>query len=128
MVAGVGTDILSMARFCHALRCGGEAFLSYVYTPEELALAQGRPVSLASHFSGKEAVFKALDTVWQPGMTMRDIEITVGANGAPRVRLHGKAAQIAAEKGIGTILLSLSQEDEYAIAVAAVRTEQEEPP
>jgi len=73
--------------------------------------------SLAARFAAKEAVMKALGVgLWQVDFV--DIEIIGGRGGAPTVALHGRAAHVAAERGITHVLLSLSHDGDSAIAMA----------
>ena len=118
MIYGVGTDILSLERLSRILEHDG-GFAEGVYTPRELELIRSRPEPVscyATRFAGKEAVFKALrlngNTRWT------QIEILSEPDGAPRVQLHGAAAQYAAEQRVTAVRLSLSYEDKYACAFA----------
>ena len=124
MIYGVGTDILSLERLSRILEHDG-SFEKKVYTPRELELIRSRPEPLcccATRFAGKEAVFKALrldgNTRWT------EIEILSEPDGAPRVQLHGSAAQYAAERGVTAVQLSLSYEDTYACAFAVALAEE----
>ena len=71
--------------------------------------------SFAARFSGKEAVLKAFGTGLRGG-TLRDVEILPDAQGAPRVNLHGYFAELARQRGIKEIWLSLSHTGAYAVA------------
>ena len=124
MIYGVGTDILSLERLSRILE-HDRGFEKGVYTPRELELIRSRPEQLccyATRFAGKEAVFKALrldgNTRWT------EIEILSEPDGAPRVQLHGAAAQYAAEQGVTAVRLSLSSEDRYACAFAVALAEE----
>lgn len=55
-------------------------------------------------------------------MRLNEIEILSNEKGQPFVFLHGNAKRIAKEKEISQILISLSYEDDYAIAYAAAVT------
>lgn len=70
---------------------------------------------LAARFCAKEAVAKALDLrTW----SFTDVEV-LETGGAPRVRLSGRAAEVAAENGLG-VRVSLTHTDQTAAAVAFV--------
>lgn len=125
---GIGTDILAMERFRNILRTGGAAFIEQVYSEAEQEAAKSsddRESYLAVRFAGKEAVFKCLDTNWEKIPTLRDIEILAAPSGAPRVFLHGAAGKEAERKGVGSVLISLSFEREYAVAMAVALPRQE---
>ena len=73
--------------------------------------------TIAAGFAGKEAVSKALGTGIR-GFNLVDIEILRDALGKPIVHLLGKAKDVAANKQIHRIELSLSHSDVQAIAFA----------
>ena len=68
--------------------------------PEEArALPARRPrarARLALAIAGKEAASKALGTGWSQGVRWRDVVVTPGPS---RVRLEGRAAEVARELG-----------------------------
>ena len=117
MIRGIGTDIVEIARIRQAV--AKERFVVRVYTEGERAYCEGRGVqaaaSFAARFSGKEAVLKAFGTGLRGG-TLRDVEILPDAQGAPRVNLHGNFAELARQRGIKEIWLSLSHTGAYAVA------------
>lgn len=117
MIRGIGTDIVEIARIRQAV--AKERFVVRVYTEGERAYCEGRGVqaaaSFAARFSGKEAVLKAFGTGLRGG-TLRDVEILPDAQGAPRVNLHGYFADLARQRGIKEIWLSLSHTGAYAVA------------
>ena len=59
---------------------------------------------------------KALD-LGDAGVGWRDIEVLQMDNGACRLTLHGRAAQLVAARGVEDIALSLSHDGDYATAV-----------
>ncbi|MFY9487304.1 MAG: holo-ACP synthase [Solirubrobacterales bacterium] len=114
---GLGIDLLEIERLERALERRPN-LANRLFTDAEQAYAQmhGRPVQhLAVRFCAKEAVAKALDLrAW----SFTDVEV-VDTGGAPRVRLTGRAADVAAEHGIG-VRVSLTHTGETAAAVAFV--------
>lgn len=123
MIIGIGTDILDIDRIKLLYEKGNstwESFKNKTYTPNEIALAQSRPLPYqcyATRFAGKEAVFKSLDIV-NNKIRIYDIEILEGENGRPYVNLNGVTKELALERGITKIEISLSYEDKYALAFA----------
>ena len=94
MIAGIGVDIVDVARIQALLDRYGERFLARVYTEAEAAYAMGganRAERLAGRFAVKEAVMKALGTGKSQGILWRDVETLRGRLGKPEVRLHGQA-------------------------------------
>lgn len=115
MLTGVGCDIIEIERMEKA--CEKEAFLSRVYTEEERRQAGGKPSVLAGSFAVKEAVAKVLGTGFREFMP-QDIEVLRDALGKPYVVLHGRAKEIAGEKGLFNIEVSISDTKDYAMAFA----------
>ncbi|MFT4048796.1 MAG: holo-ACP synthase [Solirubrobacterales bacterium] len=116
---GVGIDLLEIARMREALE-RRPRLAERVFTREERAYAEARKNSaqhFAARFCAKESVAKALGlTAW----AFKDVEV-VATGAAPRVRLSGRAAEAAAERG-AEIHLSLTHSELTAGAVAvAVR-------
>lgn len=84
--------------------------------------AQGaaRAQSAAAMFAAKEAVAKALGTGFADGVTPWQIEITHAQNGAPGVGLSGRAKARLDELGGGRVLLSMTHEENLAIAFVVI--------
>ena len=92
-------------------------FLQRVYTPDELVDCQGNSASLAGRFAAKEAVAKALGCGIGP-VSWLEIEILRLENGAPSLKLHGKANAMAQSLGLFTWSISISHTRECALAIA----------
>lgn len=110
-VVAHGIDLVEVARIGAMVDRHGERFLSRVFTEGERAYSEGkarRDEHLAARFAAKEAVLKALGCGWSRGVAWTDVEVTRKPTGEPGVALHGKAAEIAVERGIGSWLISLS--------------------
>ncbi len=124
MIAGIGTDLCSIARVRKA--AGNDAFRKAVFTEEELAYAAsrgvGRDASLAAAFAAKEAFVKALGTGFgtlRPG----DIGVSHNETGAPIYRPGEKAAALMKERGVARVWLSLTHEGDLAMAAAVAEKE-----
>ncbi len=124
--ARVGLDLVEVARFEAALS-RHPRLEERLFTPAEISYcrARGRPVlDFAARFAAKEAVGKLLGSgvvSWQ------EIEVLSGApgdgmagGGAPRVTLSGRTAEIARERRVGELAVSLSHVDSLAGACVAV--------
>ena len=74
------------------------------------------------HFAGrwaaKEAILKAMGTGRSHGIAWTNIEVRNDPNGRPQVLVCGAAREIARERGIGEILVSISHCRTYATAYA----------
>jgi holo-[acyl-carrier protein] synthase len=102
-IVGLGVDTVALPRFEEFLR-RHEGSLGEVYTPAELAAAQGRSVLyLATRWALKEAALKALGTGWASGVQWTDVE-AVGGLFAPRLTMRAEAARVAAEQGATALI------------------------
>ncbi|MGO9161719.1 MAG: holo-ACP synthase [Streptosporangiaceae bacterium] len=123
MPAGVGTDIVAVARIAALMRERGTAFLERWFTAREIDYCSGKAVPsrhFAARFAAKEAVAKALPMAWDGPLPWRSIEIINEPRGAPSVSLSGVLLDAATRAGVGEIRVSLSHCDEYAVAFALV--------
>lgn len=129
MVLGVGTDILLIERLRRASYDKTDAFMRATYSKreKEQALERDDPtLYFSTRFAGKEAVFKSLGLDGNQGRFC-EIEILNNDIGTPRVRLYGVIKNLAKQKGIGEILLSLSYDTEYATAFAVALAATDQP-
>jgi holo-[acyl-carrier protein] synthase len=124
MVQGIGADIVSLQRIEQSVKTSGKVFLDKVFTKWEQERGQSHPRPIAYYavtFAGKEAIFKLFRIGWETGVKLTEIEIKDGPHGEPLPVLSGKFAEIAKERGISSVLVSLSFENEYAIGVATMQ-------
>lgn len=122
---GLGVDLVDVARFMASLQRGGERMRERMFTDQEWQECQSRAnpgPHLAARFAAKEAGMKCLGTGWTQGVGFADFEVISDGKTAPRMVLHGQAAQIAASMSIRTLRLSLSHTDDQAIAIALAET------
>ena len=120
---GIGVDIVSIIRVKDAVETGGEAFLNKAFTEWEQKQAKTHPNSaayLAMTFAGKEAIFKTFSIGWETGVQLAEIDIRNGDSGEPIPILTGRFAELASLRGVTKILLSLSYDGDYAMAVASL--------
>ncbi len=120
-VIGHGVDMIEVARIARMVERHGHRFLERVYTPSEQAYFKDKKrifEHMAARFAAKEAVLKALGTGWSGGIGWTDVEVIHEPSGRPRIELHGAAAGEARERGISSVLISLSHVDKTALASA----------
>ncbi|MBE1276897.1 holo-ACP synthase [Enterovibrio baiacu] len=118
-VVGLGTDIVEIARFDDIIARNQDAFAKRVLTSAELEKygATKFPARyLAKRFAVKEAASKALGTGIACGVTFHDFEVSNDALGKPIVTFSGVAKQMADERGVTNILLTIADEKRYAVA------------
>ena len=123
MAIGVGVDLITISRMKDVLETGGKVFLDKVFTPWEQERAETRPdrvAYLAMTFAAKEAIFKTFGIGWETGVQFKEIEVREGAHGEPVPVLAGRFAEIASERDVARVLLSLSYDGDYAVAVATL--------
>ena len=121
--AGLGVDIVEVDRVKRALE-RTPRFAERVFTEGERAYCSSKRFPerhYAARFAAKEAVSKALGTGFR-GFGVSDIEVVLDEKGKPSVALHGFAAQLAAEKGIVAVHISLSHTSALAVANAVAVT------
>lgn len=118
-ILGHGTDLVSTSRIAQMLADHSDRFLERCFTPGEREYQQtGRRYHehLAARFAAKEAAMKALGTGLADGITWTEIEVVRLPSGAPMLNITGRAAAIAAQRGITQWNISLSHTDDLAIA------------
>ncbi|HEV3164111.1 MAG TPA: holo-ACP synthase [Isosphaeraceae bacterium] len=120
-IIGIGTDIIECVRIGRMIEQHAELFLRRVYTDREIRYCQSRKHAI-EHFAGrwaaKEAILKAIGTGWARGICWTDLEVRNDQGGQPKVLVRGGAKDIAIERGIGDILISISHCRTYATAYA----------
>lgn len=117
MTLRTGIDLIEIRRLDSLKPPIRERFYRRVYTDREREICRERTERYAARFAAKEAVSKVLGT-GIGAVEWRDIEIDSDDQGAPVLRLHGKAAEKAAELGLIDWSISLTHSKEYAAAVA----------
>ncbi|OOE82951.1 holo-ACP synthase [Salinivibrio sp. PR6] len=123
-IAGIGTDIVEIARVEKALARQPRFAARILTEPEQANLARHHAPGrfLAKRFAAKEAAAKALGTGIANGVTFHDFIITNQASGQPTLSLSGRAAELAQVRGITQCWLTLSDEKAYAIAYVVLET------
>ncbi len=123
MVIGVGVDIITLSRMRDILETSGKVFMDKVFTPWEQQRAETHPnrvAYLAMTFAAKEAIFKTFGIGWETGVQFKEIEIREGEHGEPIPVLTGRFAELASERVVTRVLLSLSYDGDYAVGVATL--------
>ena len=118
MCVGIDTVLISGLR--ESLAAFGDRFTQRLFTDGEQAAAaaqaDGGLDRLAARFAAKEAAIKAFG-LGDIGVNWRDIEVVREADGAPRLCLHGRAAQRARALGVRGMAVSMSHDGDQACAV-----------
>ncbi|GAB4370407.1 MAG: holo-[acyl-carrier-protein] synthase [Bryobacter sp.] len=123
MIVGLGIDLEETARIRESIEKFGHRFLDKIFTPAEIAFCRGKvneAERFAARFAAKEAAFKALQGDWSLGLRWVDFEVSVLRNGAPELHLHGKAAEVAAAKGVRRQFVSFTHTKGMVSAVVVL--------
>ena len=116
MIYGIGVDQVDLNRVRKLLNKSQTKFEERCFTQNEIIYANrfNDPAKrLGARFAAKEAVMKSLGKGWRQ-LSWKDIEISGG--GKPKIILHGKAKELANDLNINNVHVSLSHEEDKAIA------------
>ena len=116
MIAGIGVDVVDLARFERAV-ARTPKLRDRLFAESE----RGLPLrSLAGRFAAKEALIKALGE--STGIRWHDMEVVSDAHGNPSLRLSGAAAALAEARSIARLHLSMSHDAGAAVAMVVAET------
>ncbi len=125
MIYGIGVDLVKVDRLAQVVARYGERFLKRVFTDWEISYCQTRAnqgiYQFAQRFAAKEAFSKALGVgLRQGGIRWRDVEVLPDPQGKPEIQVTGRAAELCQEKGIRGMHISLTDEDNFAVAMVVL--------
>jgi holo-[acyl-carrier protein] synthase len=126
MIVGIGTDLVHIPRMEELIAKHGDKFAQRILSDNEFnhfKRAIKQAAYLAKRFAAKEATAKAMGTGFRDGLSLRHIAVENDALGKPELVFYDHAMKLKQQLTIGKSLLSLSDEDEYAIAFVTL-TEQ----
>lgn len=125
MIAGLGTDIVEIARF-EKLIDKSQGLAKRVLTPTELQTFEQHKFParfLAKRFAAKEAAVKALGTGIANGVSFQNVEIENLPSGQPVLKFSGKFALICEQRNIKHSFISISDEQHYATATVILESD-----
>ncbi len=117
---GLGVDAVDVARFSRVLE-RTPALRAKVFTSDELATVAERnddAPGLAARFAVREATMKALG-VGLGAFDLHDVSIQRQPSGQPQLKVVGRAAQLASQRGISAWHVSITHTETVAVAVVA---------
>ena len=125
MICGIGVDLVKVDRLARVVDRYGERFLKRVFTDREIAYCQTRArqgvFQFAQRFAAKEAFSKALGVgLRQGGIRWREVEVLPDPRGKPQISVTGRAAELCREMGVRGLHLSLTDEDNLAVAMVVL--------
>ncbi|GBD86735.1 holo-[acyl-carrier-protein] synthase [bacterium BMS3Abin03] len=121
MVIGLGIDIIEIERIKKSVEKYGERFLSKIYTKNEIEYCLSKSNKyqhLAARFAAKEAIFKALMSGWQKGVSWQDMEIINETSGMPKANLSDKVKTFLSNDK--ELKISMSHSNNYVTCVAII--------
>ena len=122
-IAGIGTDIVEVARIADALERHGEYFKKRLLTEAEAAIADARKDAVtfyAGRWAAKEAIAKALGCGIGEHCSFTDIEIINNTAGSPQVARYNAAQETFRQLGGKEVMCSISHERNYAVATVII--------
>jgi len=121
MIIGLGIDFVNVNRMRHWTKTDGIIQRFFHPNEAEAAFSRGSSsiLSFAARFAAKEAFGKALGTGLK-GLRLADIEVKNNHNGKPEIILHETALEAFMDLGGSTLHLSLSHENDAAVAVVII--------
>ena len=124
MILGIGVDIVNVDRMRHWW--DNPRLLHRFFHRDEidsvLERKSGAVLSLAARFAAKEAFGKAVGTGMR-SLVLKDIQVFNSHNGNPEMRVHGTALEALKKMGGKKIHLSLTHEQEAAVAMVVIEGE-----
>lgn len=123
MIAGIGVDIVEVARMEQALERFGDRFAQKVLAPEEWPdfEAAGRPAAfLAKRFAAKEAFGKAFGTGIRAPAKFHAIRVDRDALGKPFFRFGAELGETLERRGVHRHHLSITDERFAAVAMVVL--------
>ena len=118
-ILGHGIDIVCLDRFTETLQRQGDTFKNRIFTASEIAYCQAHKDPIphyAARFAAREAYAKAIGLGLGASGDLNELEVENAKNGAPQMKLHGRALNVFQSNGGKKILLSLSHDGNFAIA------------
>ncbi|MEJ2195080.1 MAG: holo-ACP synthase [Ignavibacteriaceae bacterium] len=121
MVIGIGIDIIEINRIKKNIEKHGDKFLSRVFSSNEIKYClpkANKYQHFAARYAAKEAVYKALASGWQEGLSWQDIEISNEPNGMPIAIVSGKLKIFFSDDK--QLKISMSHSRDYVTCVAII--------
>ncbi|HEV7816824.1 MAG TPA: holo-ACP synthase [Janthinobacterium sp.] len=133
MIYGIGTDICKIPRIEAALQRHGERFAERILGPQELQKFHARSARhpargvrfLATRFAAKEAFSKAIGLGMRVPMTWPAAQMLNAPSGKPVIVCSGVLEEFMLEHRL-TVQVTVSDEEEYAVAFVVVEQAQQQ--
>ncbi|OGF62747.1 MAG: holo-[acyl-carrier-protein] synthase [Candidatus Fischerbacteria bacterium RBG_13_37_8] len=123
MIIGIGVDIIEINRVEELIKNYPDHAIHKLFTSREIEYCESQRMkyhNYSGRFAAKEATMKALGAGIRSGVGWQDIEILNIGTGKPVLYLYKKAREIALEKNVQTIEVSISHSKENAVAMVVM--------
>ncbi len=124
-LVGVGIDLVCVEEVEESIGRFGERYLQRIFTDGELAECGGSVRCLATRFALKEAAIKALAPGPEP-IPWQCICVVSSESGRPSIKLTGLADELARQRGISHLQVSMAGRGALAAAVVIAHRDQDE--
>ncbi|MGM0481406.1 MAG: holo-ACP synthase [Pseudomonadota bacterium] len=121
-IYGIGTDIIQVDRLQTSLNRGQSLVARILTDAERLQMEQCQKPAhfLAKRFAAKEACSKAFGRGIAAGLSFQHMEVRHDPHGRPLWYFTGTAAAWFAELELSQALLTISDEQNYAVATVVL--------
>lgn len=119
MIVGTGIDLVQISRIETVYQKHGDRFASHVLHEKEMPefdKATNKARFLAKRFAVKEAATKALGTGQAQSVLLRHFYVIHNEHGKPLLHADSKALETCEKLSINAMHVSISDENEYAVA------------
>lgn len=121
-VVGIGIDLVSVRNFERQLSIHKDVFINHTFSGQEIEdaeLSTDKICFYAGRFAVKEAVFKAVaPRLSEKAFDFRMVETKRQPDGSPEIYVNERFQKVIESAGISKILISISNEDGFVIAIA----------
>jgi holo-[acyl-carrier protein] synthase len=125
MIVGLGHDVFEVSRMEDELRREETSLKGALFTAAEVDYCERKRYParhFAARFAAKEALFKALGADPAIGQSWCEVEIRNEASGMPHVVLHGGIKELAQQRHVDAVLLSMSHTAGLAAATVVLES------
>jgi len=122
MIAGIGTDLVEIARIADKIS-RNEDFKRHVFTEDEITYCDSMKnpaMHFAARWAVKEAFLKAFGVKFIGNQRLPEIETVKDAHGKPDIKLSGETLEGFKQKEFVFAHVSISHTDTHAMAYVII--------
>jgi holo-[acyl-carrier protein] synthase len=128
MIFGIGTDLVHIPRMQALLDKHDDKIALRILSEDEFVefkQVANQAAFLAKRFAAKEATAKAFGTGFRDGLSLHHINVINNEDGKPELMFCQRGQNLIELYNIGRSMLSLSDENDYAIAFVTLELNNE---